>query len=139
MKIIKRLIALPRMVAATASVNPIPIIAAENILIASPIPRLPGVMDTRIAMLPIDAINNALKKLSWISNIEYRIIKLIAPKTSWIKLIKAVAKIIFLLSLIKCQPFITLTNLLIHLFLDSGNFGEKIIIENRDINMIKKR
>ena len=61
---IRRFIALPKIVAATASVNPTPTIAAEKTEIASPTPRLPGVMDTRIAMLPIEAINNALKKLS---------------------------------------------------------------------------
>ena len=61
---IRRFIALPKTVAATASVNPTLIIAAEKTAIASPIPRFPGVNEIKIAMLLIDAINKALIKLS---------------------------------------------------------------------------
>lgn len=52
-----------KIVAAIASVKEMPIIAAENTKIASPIPRFPGVIAIKIDRLPIDEMNNALKKL----------------------------------------------------------------------------
>ena len=51
--------ALPIIVAATACVNSIPTKLAENTLIASPIPRFPGVMAITMDKLLMDAMNNA--------------------------------------------------------------------------------
>ena len=57
-----KLTALSNIVVATASVNPIPIIFAEKTFIASPIPRFPGVIATKIDKPQIEARNKAFKK-----------------------------------------------------------------------------
>lgn len=59
MNIISKPIARPIIVAATACVSSIPTKLAENTLIASPIPKFPGVMAITMDKLLIDAINNA--------------------------------------------------------------------------------
>ena len=112
-KITARFIALNKIVAAIASVNGIPIKFAENMLIASPTPKFPGVIATSIDSEPTDAINNALKKPIWILNKLYVIIVLIAPSINCTKPIMVVMNNTSLLSLIKCQPLITLINLFI--------------------------
>ena len=131
-------ITLPKIAAESDWVAEIPIVNAENTVIASEIPKPAGVIATRIPMDPIDDMNKQEMNVTGIPNTwNWRYI--IKEYTNDCKIeIIIVVKITFLLFLIKCQPFITLMNLLIQVYFVYGNWGEKITIEDIEIKAIRK-
>ena len=69
MNITIRFTALSKIAAAIACVSGIPIKFAEKTLIASPIPRFPGVIATIIERFVIAAMNNACVRVKLMLNI----------------------------------------------------------------------
>ena len=72
-RIITRFTTLINIVAAIASVKGIPIMFAEKTFIASPIPRFPGVIATRIAKFEMADMNRAFVIPMSIPNMWYTI------------------------------------------------------------------
>ncbi len=132
----KKEIALPNNDTVIDWTGVIPIVIAENIPIASPTPKLAGVIAITTLKYPTDNKNKHFEMLMSIPNTWNDKYVLITAKTVWIRVIEKITKITLELSFIKCHPFNIFINLFIKLFFVSGNFGEKIIITKEEINTL---